>query len=243
MVNLYNIKFNYMFKQSKIFIFIEIIVLILVLFGVSYYFYKQRSAEKSPVAIDNTQKNFFVFNPQCSDLTLEQTDKLRERMNKAKEFLTKTPDHMGAWMEAGLIKKGICDYKGAEEVWIYVGELRPQNSLSFGNLGDLYTHFLKDYPKAEAAYFRAIENEKHDINYFRNFFELYYYSYAEKKYLAEKVLLDGIENNPESQDLMTLLASYYRDNGNKEKAAEYFAKALKINPDNSAIKQELEKLK
>ena len=149
-----------------------------------------------------------------------------------KEFLAKTPDHMGGWMEVGLIRKGLCDYQGAADVWTYVGEIRPENSLSFANLGDLHTHFLVDYPKAEAAYLRAIENEKHDVNYFRNFFELYYYSYTEKKHLAEKVLLDGLNYNPDSHDLMTLLASYYRDNGNKEKAIEYtyefLAKELKL---------------
>src|SRR3989344_1582590 len=230
-----------MLKQSKLTLILEIILFLFVAAGIGYYFYTQKAGAPDIAVQDKQEKNLFEFKPQCPDLTEEQIASLKERFDKVKEFLAKTPDHMGGWMEVGLIRKGLCDYQGAADVWTYVGEIRPENSLSFANLGDLYTHFLVDYPKAEAAYLRAIENEKHDVNYFRNFFELYYY-YTEKKHLAEKVLLDGLNYNPNSQDLMTLLASYYRDNGNKEKAIEYFNKVLKLNPDNEAVKRELERL-
>ena len=231
-----------MLKQSKLTLILEIILFLFVAAGIGYYFYTQKAGAPDIAVQDKQEKNLFEFKPQCPDLTEEQIASLKERFDKVKEFLAKTPDHMGGWMEVGLIRKGLCDYQGAADVWTYIGEIRPENSLSFANLGDLYTHFLVDYPKAEAAYLRAIENEKHDVNYFRNFFELYYYSYTEKKHLAEKVLLDGLNYNPDSQDLMTLLASHYRDNGNKEKAIEYFNKVLKLNPDNEAVKRELERL-
>src|SRR3989344_2866132 len=185
-----------MLKQSKLTLILEIILFLFVAAGIGYYFYTQKAGAPDIAVQDKQEKNLFEFKPQCLDLTKEQVASLKERFDKVKEFLAKTPDHMGGWMEVGLIRKGLCDYQGAADVWTYVGEIRPENSLSFANLGDLHTHFL----------------------------------------------VDGLNYNPDSHDLMTLLASYYRDNGNKEKAIEYFNKVLKLNPDNEAVKRELERL-
>src|SRR6185369_10209171 len=51
------------------------------------------------------------------------------------------------WINLGFDRKVLGDYTGAAEDWEYVSALYPQNSISFGNLGDLYTSFIQNYAK------------------------------------------------------------------------------------------------
>ena len=56
---------------------------------------------------------------------------------------------MENWLVLGVYRKMIGDYESAKEVWEYASAIRPQNSVSFNNLGELYAYYLKDNAKAE----------------------------------------------------------------------------------------------
>ena len=142
--------------------------------------------------------------------------------------LKKDPAQFNKWLELALLRKIVEDYSGAEEIWLFTAKEWPDSSISHTNLGDLYAFYLKDYPKAEISLKRVIEIEPHNVSAYRNLYMLYANQYTEKKLEAVPILLSGIKNNPKSTDIIVLIASHYKDNGDSAKAKEYYNMALPL---------------
>jgi tetratricopeptide (TPR) repeat protein len=168
----------------------------------------------------------------------EQEDFFANNLAKIEE----APDSLDYWINLGLTKKVFGDYKGAGDVWEYASLIRPKNSSSYINLGDLYWNFLADFPKAEHNYLKAIEISSNRAGIYKDLSDLYRFSFVEKAHLADDILISGAENNPENPDFYTWLGGYYRDMGDAPRAREYFKKALEINPFSDAVKGELDAL-
>lgn len=121
--------------------------------------------------------------------------------------LKKDSDNLENWLVLGVYRKTIGDLEGAREVWEYASAIRPENSISFNNLGELYAYYLKDNKKAEENYAKAIENDPSAIYIYRNFFDFYRYV-AKDPTKARALLEKGIAANPAtSSDLKNLLES------------------------------------
>lgn len=119
--------------------------------------------------------------------------------------LKKDSDNLENWLVLGVYRKMIGDLDGAREVWEYASAIRPQNSVSFNNLGELYAYYLKDNKKAEENYAKAIENDSSAIYIYRNLFDFYRYV-AKDPAKARAILEQGISANPStSSDLKNLL--------------------------------------
>ena len=119
--------------------------------------------------------------------------------------LKKNSDNLENWLVLGVYRKMIGDYEGAREVWEYTSVIRPQNSISFNNLGELYAYYLKDNAKAEENYKKAIENDPAAVYIYRNFFDFYRY-FAKDTAKARAILEQGIATNPStSSNLKNLL--------------------------------------
>src|SRR3989339_319742 len=119
--------------------------------------------------------------------------------------LKKDSYNLENWLVLGVYRKTIGDYGGAKEAWEYASAIRPQNSTSFNNLGELYAYQLKDNVKAEKNYKKAIENDPSAIYIYRNFFDFYRY-FAKDTAKARTILEQGIAANPStSSDLKNLL--------------------------------------
>ncbi|TSC94915.1 MAG: hypothetical protein Athens101410_696 [Parcubacteria group bacterium Athens1014_10] len=165
---------------------IQIIILILLVASIGFYFYQNREKPEKPVSNEELLAEYLEFKVLDENIPPEA--------------------------DLGMMKKTVNDYQGAEKAWLHLSEIRPQNSTSFWDLGDLYHNFLKDYPKAEWAYKQAIENsmgEFQNANYYRGLFELYYFQYKEKKDLAKPIIEEAIKNNPDNEDLKNLWKEYY----------------------------------
>lgn len=147
------------------------------------------------------------------------------KINSLSKSLKANPSNFQFWIDLGLNRKMINDYVGAKEAWEYASLLRPQNSVSFSNLGDLYHYYTKDYEKAEKNLKKAIENKPDYAIYYKNLSDLYKFSYKTDTDLAEQTLLDGLKANPNLVDMSVFLASYYKEVGNREKAIFYYKKA------------------
>lgn len=146
------------------------------------------------------------------------------------------------WVALGNDKKQAGDYYGARDIYIFAGQIRPLNSLSFGNLGDLYMNFLKDYPSAEIAFKRAVANVgTDDSSYIRNLIELY--RFWGKSNLEKQTILEAISKFPEEYSFLVLMSRWYLQAGDKTSAIVYMQKALDLDSQNQAIQQELENLK
>ena len=153
--------------------------------------------------IPNLDREIKIVGEMSDDAKRIAVDKIKEISSQLK----KDSDNLENWLLLGIYRKMINDYEGAREVWEYAGAIRPQNSISFNNLGELYAYQLKDNVKAEENYKKAIENDPSAIYIYRNFFDFYRY-FAKDTAKARAILEQGIAANPStSSDLKNLLES------------------------------------
>jgi len=151
-----------------------------------------------------------------------QKSALQAKAANLRAQLAENPSNYTAWLALGSTFKMAGDYAQAEKIWKYVSLQWPTDDVVLGNLGDLYMNFIKDYPKADASYLRAIQSNPRQTNAYRNLFMLYSNLYTTHASAAEDILKKGIQNNPEALDLYVLLARHYRNLGRTTEArAEY----------------------
>ncbi len=202
-----------------------------------------QSSTGSPSASIKTDSSYVITQPQPQKTTLPEpsldrplpdTSKLDPRTVSVTEANMQTTianlkankNSFQDWVDLGFQRKTLGDYAGAALYWEYVSELYPQNSISFGDLGDLYTGFLPNIAKAEANYVIAIKNVPTAVDAYRNLFNLYI---SEKKNAEALALLQkGVKANSNTFDLQLLLARYYRDAGNTTLAKTYYDQAISI---------------
>lgn len=227
-------------KQSTK-IIAEAVLFLAIIAGTTYYFVGQKNTQEWEGK--KVSESFLEFKIGKDNIPQDVQDKYFKKFTLVKSAIEEDPNNFNTWKDLAIIKKAMGDFEGARDVWLHMNDMSPTNRVSFGNLGDLYTHFIVDYPRAIEHYRRAIQNDPKYIDFYRSVFQIYNEYWTERKDLAEGVLLEGIEKNPESSELYALLADYYADNGEKEKAIENYEKLLKLSPDNEAAKVEIEKLK
>lgn len=155
------------------------------------------------------------------DFPDDARDIVIDKITKLNEELALDPTSFENWLALAIQRKFINDFEGARDIWEYLNITLPDNSISFHNLGDLYHFYLKDFPKSEENFRKAIENNpKH--SYYINLHELYKYSYKQDTTLAVDIILEGLEINPNNTDLLVTLAVYYKEKDDTENAIKYY---------------------
>lgn len=172
----------------------------------------------------------------------EQKRKLYAAIENFGQAVKENPNYLLGWIELGITKKVIGDYEGARDAWEYAGIIRPFNSVSFANLGEIYWRYLPDFPRSEKNFKTSIKNKQDDLSVYISLSDLYYYSYKEKKNLAYDVLLEGIVVNPEDANFPRALAALYERDSNFVKAIEWWKKVLEKEPGNKAVASAIEAL-
>lgn len=153
------------------------------------------------------------------------------------------PNFFNGWIQLGLMKKIIGDYIGARDAWEYASIIRPENAISFANLGELYWRYLHLYPQAETNFKASIKNNPSDPGTYVSLSELYFYSLKEKANLADDILLQGIAANPKSIDIPKALARLYEKSGQYADAIKWWQKVLESDPKNADIIATIDALK
>ncbi len=171
-----------------------------------------------------------------------QGDKLLKQYQDAKAKLKKDPKDFGAYFEIGFVKNEFKDYQGAVESYQKSVELNPNSIIAYNNMADDYTK-LKKYPEAEQSYMASLRVAPTYIPTFYGLIDLYQNYYKEKQMLIERVLEDGLKVSPDDQNLLSLLAGYYRDTDQKDKAIETYEKILKLRPNDKVLQDEINTLK
>lgn len=113
-----------------------------------------------------------------------------------------------AWLTVGMSLKQLERFTAARDVLLYITVQWPTEAVSYGNLGSLYHLYLKDFPRAETAYKRAIELDPHQPAWYRGLYELYRYSYRVGSTAWEDTLINGIKQTEDSGLLATLAGRY-----------------------------------
>lgn len=152
----------------------------------------------------NLDKEIVVRADLPANIKSETIMDIQDVIQKLKENY----DDMQLWLQLGLLRKLLGDYDGAIEAWQFVNLIRPNNFVSFGNLGDIYTLYLKDSGKAEENYLKALENGPEQTYLYQKVYE--FYRYAMKDDIkAKEILKKGIKlNSGTSQDLQNLLNNF-----------------------------------
>lgn len=200
----------------------------------------------------------FVFENLDPNLPEAAREKYFERFTLATNALRQDPTAFNAWLELGKMHKNLNAFEKARDCWVRLGEVSPMNSISFGNLGDLYAWFLHDAPRGEEAYLQAIKNEPDDINFRRNLAEIYaklmYPDLKNPEHLLKQkekivsLLEEAIEKataDIEKAEMAALLGSYFRDWGDNLNAIAWYKKALAIDPqypNRNILQEEIAKL-
>lgn len=214
---------------------IIIILILTVLIGVGIFVYKQETQPPE-------QEELFSFSEGIV-LTQEQ----QVKFNEAKIALEINPQDALAVVAIARLKYELSDLEGAEKAYLMALEIQPTNTLILNNLGDIYNQ-KKEYEKAAEMYLRIIKNNPKWINAYRELAAIYFYHLPDKYPEMEEILLKGLEKNKEFTgeapvDFYSMLAVYYNERGEKEKAIEYYERVIELNPRNEGAKIELEELK
>lgn len=130
---------------------------------------------------------------------------LRAKIEAQYEILRAEPTRVDIWLRLGVNRKIGGDFAGAIEAWNYVAEIAPKavRATAYGNLGDLYMYFLKDYKKAETNFKKAIAINPSVIEYYRALFYLYR-DISKDSSAAADILVQGLKANPDNPDLLAL---------------------------------------
>ncbi len=144
-----------------------------------------------------------VFTENTSD---EAKRIISEKINKLVKELKENSNLFQNWTNLGLYRKAAGDYEGARDAWEYIRAVNPKDSLSSRNLGDLYGYYLNDPQKAEENFLKAIETDPSQIEYYFKTAE-FYREGMEDPTKARAIVQQGIESNPSSKELKSLLSS------------------------------------
>lgn len=168
----------------------------------------------------------------------------QESLNKPRRLKTEEElnNDFKVWYKLGMVRKMLNDYQGAAEAWTKASEIAPDNSAPLANLADLYTFFLKDYDRAEEAYAKAI-NIFPTIDYYRSFADFYKIAMPNNQERVEQVIQQALQIFPNHPDLVSYLATYFKEKGERDKAITYYEQLLKISPTNTSARADLDKLK
>ena len=193
---------------------------------------------------ENTLDKFFTLKVVKTDLSPELNEKYRNEMTVYKDIVLGSPEkfNLNAFMDAAMVKYTVSDYDGARDLWLYVNQVRPSSSPSFYNLGNLYADIYKNCTEAEKYFKIAMANDPNELGYLRSIFD-FYNTKCSNKQLAEEILKKALILKDDSADFMVLSAEFYRDQGNREEAIKYYEQAIKLSPQNQALKDEYNKFK
>lgn len=139
-----------------------------------------------------------------SNLPENIKDKTLEEINALKNSLKKDYGSLEEWMQLGLLKKLLGDYNGARDAWEFAAAIRPKDSISRHNLGNLYWQNFKDFKKAEENYLISLELNPKDISAYVDLSNIYYYDLKDKT-KAKNILNRGLKNNPNNEELKRAL--------------------------------------
>jgi hypothetical protein len=158
------------------------------------------------------------------NLSTEMKEKLRERVIDAENAVKENPASVSAWLDLAIARKGIDDFGGAEEIWIYLNTLFPDQTIARINLANLYyLEFNRDV-EAEALLLQSLALNPNADRAYRGLFEIYYYKMKQPA-KAEAILLKAITHFEGHPDYMSLLAGMYREVGRIEDARAMYRKA------------------
>lgn len=153
------------------------------------------------------------------------------QMQKLSSALKADPTKYPDWLELAAYRREAGDYDGARIVLEYQTMVWSNQYVPHYNLATLFHYYVKDSKKAEDEYRRALVirgSGPESIGTYLELHRLYANVYKEKQSLADDVLIEGLQKNPNDISLLWTLASFYKDTGVTTDARIRFETLLSI---------------
>lgn len=191
-------------ESKKVFIFLAIVILVLVLLVVaSFYFLKSKNGI-----------------PKASVNNIQTQEKIEETNSTPKKDYKTIANELEQKVVSGIatvddvINLGIAKYnlKQYDQAIKYYNQAIVQDSSKSAMLYNSIGNILRDqkkYQEAEDSYRKAISIDSRFTTSYINLANMLY-PYEDNKDLAIAVLQEGVNNNPDDQNLKKLLAEYIK---------------------------------
>lgn len=183
-----------------------------------------------------------VFGEGVSDI---ERQKIEAKIKELTDSIKQNYNYLNVWLDLGNYRKLAGDYNGAIEAWKFALSIRPNDFIAYHNLGDLYGFTLRNYQKAEEYFLKSIKNNPQNVDAYIQLVTIYTNYLKDKYSQIENLLLQGIKDvaSPANYNLKIALGDFYKAIGKKDEAIKYYEEALKINPNNALLLQEVDNLK
>lgn len=148
-----------------------------------------------------------ISRPIMVSAPLSESNKKRalDKIKEITDLIEKDYNFIYPWYDLGAYRRIIGDFEGAAEAWTFATLIRPNDFVSYHNLGDLYGFYVKDYPKSEENYLKSIQLNPQNIQAYLDLALIYGSVYKEKSNQVESILLQGLKVNPDNPGLKTAL--------------------------------------
>lgn len=232
--------------MNKKTLIIAVVIIVLALAVSGFFAYQKGYFNFSPQTSSSptlAPENLLSFQIKTPNLEPEVIKYYEDKFNEVKASLQESPDDYSNWLYLGILKKGVGDYEGARDCYLYVIQIKPEISNSYANLADLYANFLNEPQKGLAMMQKALELDPNDVNFYLALAEIYRYRLPGQESMYETVMLDAIQGFPNNPNLIAPLALYYRQTNQIQKAITQYENLVKLSPENQMAKEDLVELK
>jgi len=208
---------------------------VIIILGVLAYYQKQGLVHVFPNQEDRAIKKALEIDeskfvpPQGTSQEVFQ-GKIQELRDQKKIVLQDTKSSP-AWFTFGKTKEFLNDHEGAVLAWEIAFKIQQYNFVTAMNLANNYQYFIKDYPKAELYYNKALELRPDFTSAYEGLMDLYRYNWKEKNSEYESLVLKAIEKDSANTVAYTIhLVEFFASEKTQNiiKAKEYLSQIRKL---------------
>ena len=222
--------------MSKPKIVIIIVIAAAAVLGLLYYYQQQGFIDIFPTAQDREINRALEIDESkfsaAEGLSEEAFNAKIEELKQQKDVVKDNPDDANAWLRFGNLKEFLNDHEGAIVAWKQTVRVQSVNFIAVLNIANNYQYFIKDLPKAEEYYRRALEIDKSLTQGYQGLIDLYRFNWKEKRGELEQLLIDGANNDaPNAVAYLRLLVETQLQDGRIEQARGYLAQLEQQDPE------------
>ncbi len=177
-------------------------------------------------------------NNATSGIPSEILQKLLDRKAKALQQIKEKPELVIPYVELSTIEKALGNLDPAIAALVRASDIAPTNYLVLGNLGNLYREKGMN-KEADIVFERALQYGKNELQNYLQYAEFLQYRYPERKADILAIYISGLKELKGDVSILKARAAYYRDTGDDVHALADWKEALKKEPTNDAVKQEI----
>lgn len=215
-------------------IFTIVLAAIVIVGGILWYYQQQGILKLFPTDQEKIMKKLLVidrskFTP-AQGLSTEKFEQQIQALRDQKTKVQNNPNDAQAWFDFGYTLDFLNAHEQAAAVWEVALQLQPLNFVTANNLGNDYQYFLKDYPKAEIYYLKALEIRPDNTTAYQGLIDLYRYNLKDQQDKLEPLMLQAAANDKANEaSYYATLVEFFASKNDYDKARSYYTKVSALN--------------